>query len=100
MSDVRVVVIDCTDTGASPPTATEPTWICRLFRRSASLVGTDGMPREIAVICCATPSCDSRSGPGNSGLQASRLRHAPRPEHIPHINPLIGEQTGTVRFSH
>lgn len=27
MSDVRVVVIDCTDTGASPPTATVPTWI-------------------------------------------------------------------------
>ncbi len=27
MSDVRVVVIDCTETGASPPTATDPTWI-------------------------------------------------------------------------
>ncbi len=27
MSEVRVVVIDCTDTGASPPTATGPTWI-------------------------------------------------------------------------
>ncbi len=62
MSDVRVVVIDCTETGASPPTATDPTWICRLLRRSASLVGTDGMPREIAVICCATPSRGSRSG--------------------------------------
>ena len=28
-SVVGVVVIDCTDTGASPPTGTEPTWICR-----------------------------------------------------------------------
>jgi hypothetical protein len=26
-SEVRVVVIDCTDTGASPPTGTEPTMI-------------------------------------------------------------------------
>lgn len=50
MSDVRVVVIDCTDTGASPPTATVPTWICRLTLRSASLVGTAGIPREIAVM--------------------------------------------------
>ena len=61
MSEVRVVVIDCTDTGASPPTATDPTWILRLTLRSASLVGTDGIPREIAVICCATPRCGSRS---------------------------------------
>ena len=38
-----------------------PTWILRLTRRSASLVGTDGIPREIAVICCATPRCGSRS---------------------------------------
>ncbi|MEH0589387.1 hypothetical protein QA942_37240 [Streptomyces sp. B21-106] len=42
MSDVRVVVIDCTDTGASPPTATEPTWICRLLRRDAT--GRTGIP--------------------------------------------------------
>ena len=57
----RVVVIDCTDTGASPPTATDPTWIWRLSRRSASLIGTDGIPSEIAVICCASPRCGSRS---------------------------------------
>jgi hypothetical protein len=70
MSDVLVVVIDCTETGASPPTATEPTWIFLLTLRSASFVGTDGIPREIAVICCATPRCGSRS----------RDRRAPAPE--------------------
>ncbi len=61
MSEVRVVVIDWTEMGASPPTATEPTWILRLTRRSASFVGTDGIPSEMAVICCATPRCGSRS---------------------------------------
>ena len=33
MSEVSVVVIDCTLIGASPPTATLPTWICRVLRR-------------------------------------------------------------------
>src|SRR5574341_343079 len=36
MSAVFVVVIDCTDTGASPPIATRPSWICRLLRRSTT----------------------------------------------------------------
>jgi hypothetical protein len=49
-SAVRVVVIDCTDTGAPPPTGTAPTMICRLCRRGASAGGgADGMPRLIAV---------------------------------------------------
>ena len=39
MSAVRVVVIDCTETGASPPIATAPTWIMRVLRRVAP-VGT------------------------------------------------------------
>src|SRR6185295_13982150 len=43
-SDVRVVVIDCTETGASPPTATEPTWILRDTRRGLS-TGGGGMGR-------------------------------------------------------
>src|SRR3954463_11466877 len=60
MSAVRVVVIDCTDTGASPPTATDPTWIFRLLRRSASLSGTDGIPSEMAVIRCASPKMAQR----------------------------------------
>jgi hypothetical protein len=47
MSVVGVVVIDCTDTGASPPTSTPPTSICRETRRVArGLGGVSGMPRE------------------------------------------------------
>ena len=34
-SAVSVVVIDCTDTGAPPPTGTEPTMIWRLLRGAA-----------------------------------------------------------------
>src|SRR5689334_18173438 len=50
MSDVRVVVIDCTDTGAPPPTATGPTWMRRDARRSASGgAGTSGIPSGTAV---------------------------------------------------
>src|SRR5690242_1644176 len=49
-SAVSVVVIDCTDTGASPPTATEPTLIWRDFRRGARTGGgADGMPRGTAI---------------------------------------------------
>src|SRR3954471_13753539 len=45
-SGVSVVVIDCTEIGASPPTATEPTWIWRDVRRGASTGGgTGGIPR-------------------------------------------------------
>ena len=51
MSAVTVVVIDCTETGASPPTGTEPTMIWRDLRRSAiDLVLTDGIPRATEVI--------------------------------------------------
>src|SRR4051794_41038529 len=49
-SAVRVVVIDCTDTGASPPTGTVPTMIWRDFPRMArGVVGTAGMPSAMAV---------------------------------------------------
>lgn len=49
-SEVRVVVIDCTETGAPPPTGTEPTMIWRLARRGASGGGgTAGIPRLTAV---------------------------------------------------
>jgi hypothetical protein len=33
---VTVLVIDCTEIGASPPTGTDPTWICRDLRRTMS----------------------------------------------------------------
>jgi hypothetical protein len=52
MSDVSVVVMDCTEMGASPPTFTEPTEICRDLRRGARVGGgsgtvpSDGMPMD------------------------------------------------------
>ncbi len=62
MSAVRVVVIDCTLIGASPPTATLPTLICRLLRRGASVGGGRvGRPRSMLiwpfVAKCGRPSC-------------------------------------------
>src|ERR1700712_308557 len=51
MSEVSVVVIDCTDTGLSLPTPTLPTWIWRVRRRGASTGGgASGMPSEIEVM--------------------------------------------------
>ena len=50
-SAVSVVVIDCTETGASLPTPTLPTLIWRVLRRGASTGGgAAGMPRLIAVM--------------------------------------------------
>ena len=53
-SAVSVVVMDCTDTGAPPPTGTaclpRPTMICREFLRSASGAGgTAGRPRSTVM---------------------------------------------------
>src|SRR5690349_13033844 len=49
-SEVSVVVIDCTETGAPPPTGTDPTMIWRDLRRGASgSTGTAGMPRFTLV---------------------------------------------------
>ena len=33
-SRVSVLVMDCTEMGAEPPTGTLPTWICRVGRRA------------------------------------------------------------------
>ena len=50
MSVVGVVVIDCTLTGDSEPTPTDPTRICRVFRRGASTGGGGaGIPRLTEV---------------------------------------------------
>ena len=50
MSSVLVVHIDCTDTGASPPTKTEPTLILRVRRRGESVgAGMAGMPSVTPV---------------------------------------------------
>src|SRR4051812_22754929 len=51
MSEVSVVVIDCTETGDSLPTPTLPTWIWRVGRRGLSTGGgAAGIPREIDVM--------------------------------------------------
>jgi hypothetical protein len=50
MSAVRVVVIDCTLIGASPPTATLPTLIWRLLRRGARVGGGRvGRPKSMLI---------------------------------------------------
>ena len=47
---VSVVVIDCTDTGAPPPTGTGPTMIWRDDLRSASSAGgVCGIPRSVLI---------------------------------------------------
>ena len=47
-SEVSVVVIDCTETGASPPTSTVPTLILRVLRRGARTGGgMAGRPRSV-----------------------------------------------------
>jgi iron only hydrogenase large subunit-like protein len=49
-----VVVIDCTEIGAPPPTATAPTWICLVSRRFAEYVRSvtsDSSPFHFAASC-------------------------------------------------
>src|SRR5882757_2531156 len=58
-SAVTVVAMDCTETGAPPPTSTAcfplPTEIWRDFRRGASgSAGGCGMPRSIVMIVIAS----------------------------------------------
>src|SRR5664279_2669552 len=67
-SAVFVVHIDWTETGASPPTGTEPTVIRRDRRRSASrATGGAGIPNAIAVIA-GLPSSRTRSHPNWLGM--------------------------------
>ena len=60
MSAVSVVVIDCTLTGASPPTSTLPTLIWRVVRRGARVGGGSvGRPRSMLM----GPVCDEEERP-------------------------------------
>ena len=66
-SEVSVVVIDCTETGASPPTPTLPTLIWRVLRRGASTGGgAAGMPRLIGRVMT----------PGYGAIATGRLRRS------------------------
>ena len=57
-SEVRVVVIDCTEIGASPPTSTLPTLILRVLRRGESTGGgASGMPKLIDVMAPVYVPC-------------------------------------------
>src|SRR5690625_7934341 len=51
ISVVCVVVIDCTETGWSEPTMTEPTLTCRVLRRGAKTGGGSfGLPKETELL--------------------------------------------------
>src|SRR3954454_17003236 len=73
-SEVSVVVIDCTLTGAPPPTGTLPTMICRLRRRGASGGGgTAGIPRLTAVTFASpVEDLDRVDDVGGRGQQGER----------------------------
>ena len=79
MSAVSVVVIDCTETGASPPTSAEPTRICRDFRRGARTGGGSlGMPSETPVIGHpARPAPGRRTGSRAGPAPPSPSRRRP-----------------------
>ena len=91
MSAVGVVVIDWTETGASPPTATEPTWICRELRRTASgSAGCSGIPRvtdirpvSLAMLCLTCPQVTGPDSPDDCircGAPVTRDRDVHRPQ--------------------
>src|SRR5712691_4954477 len=74
-SDVFVVVIDWIETGASPPTATAPTWICRVLRRS---------------VLISTVSVPGRSRPEHVERDQAALRIV----HLEEDQPLPGPESG------
>src|SRR6185437_16266893 len=75
-SAVSVVVMDCTETGASPPTATEPTLICRDLRRGASTGGGGaGIPRETVTIRVSARSGAEVHGLDDVGVQREQRQH-------------------------
>ena len=74
MSDVRVVVIDCTETGASPPTATD----ADLDLPADPAVGELGRNGRHSERNRSHLLCNPKvwiKVPMIGGLQASRLRH-------------------------
>src|SRR5205814_4233479 len=79
-SEVSVVVIDCTEIGAPPPTGTLPTMIWRDCRRGASgSTGTAGIPRFTAV----TKNSPTEEGDGVDDIRADG-QHAEQAENEDH----------------
>src|SRR3546814_6745997 len=88
ISEVRVVVIDCTEIGASPPTSTFPTLILRPLRRGLSTGGgASGMPRLIAVMTA------SLRGRGKCSRWGGLARTEPRK----HGNQRVEEHTSELQ---
>src|SRR5689334_19067938 len=75
-SAVSVVVIDCTDTGAPPPTGTEPTMICRLCRRAASGGGASAPPTTGIPRLTVTRSPGDRDRVDDVGGDGEQHEHA------------------------
>ena len=81
MSWVFVVVMDCTEIGASPPTATSPTVIWRVFLRADSTLSSGrrpGMPSETLThqVFHFPPSCE---GPDRVAFPAPAASPSARP---------------------
>ncbi|GGV03018.1 hypothetical protein GCM10010182_21050 [Actinomadura cremea] len=81
------MVIDCTDTGASPPTGTFPTMICRDLRRGVAAdpascpSRTVGIPSEtlIPLLCFASARPETLSAPRREGSGAPHVTRPPGP---------------------
>ena len=82
-SAVSVVVIDCTETGAPPPTGTEPTMIWRRLaaRRRAAGGGAAGIPRLIAVMRCPPSATEERDRVDDVGGDGEQREPAEDQDH-------------------
>src|SRR5580693_9060892 len=100
-SAVSVVAIDWTDTGAPPPTGTDPTISCREMRRSASgRGGVSGRPRSILIFS----SSISWVLPVSQGLPAITPGTAAFPDTdvtvLPGVQPLVTGRSADVDRIH
>src|ERR1700733_6382943 len=100
-SAVSVVAIDWTETGAPPPTGTDPTISCREIRRSASgRGGVSGRPRSILIFS----SSISWVLPVSQGLPAVTPGTAVFPDTdvtvLPGVQPLVTSRSADVDRIH
>lgn len=84
--------MDCTDTGAPPPTGTSPTIMRRVLLRGKGVVWTSGIPRLIALTGPLSPSRPlARTAPAATGGGAGL---APRP--VAPAFPRQAKETGLI----